>query len=63
LRYVAFTATIPDKVYTVIVGGGDLEPSRLGVTGGVGNNEPQVALMQRCGAAFCADTAANIARC
>ncbi len=38
------TPTIPEKVYTTIVSGGDLEPSRLGVTlGGVGGNEPQVA--------------------
>jgi preprotein translocase subunit SecD len=57
------TATIPDTVYTVIVGGGDLEPSRLGVTlGGVGNNEPQVAFQLHSDAAqrFAQYTAANI---
>jgi len=37
------SATIPEKVYTTIVNGADLDPTRLTVgLGGVGNNEPQV---------------------
>jgi len=40
------TATIPDKVYTTIVNGADLNPTQLTVQlGGVGNNEPQVSFV------------------
>jgi preprotein translocase subunit SecD len=42
----ALTNTIPDKVYTTIVNGSDLDPSKLTVgLGGVGNNEPQVSFV------------------
>ncbi|MBP7688039.1 MAG: protein translocase subunit SecD [Thermoflexales bacterium] len=40
------TATVPEKVYTTIVNGADLDPTQLTVQlGGVGNNEPQVSFV------------------
>jgi preprotein translocase subunit SecD len=40
------TATIPDKVYTTIVNGADLDPTKLTVgLGGTGSNQPQVSFL------------------
>ena len=42
----ALTNTIPDKVYTTIVNGSDLDPTKLTVgLGGVGNNQPEVSFV------------------
>ncbi len=57
------TPTVPDTVYAAVVSGGDLEPTRLGVTlGGVGGNEPQVAFQLHSDAAqrFATYTASNV---
>lgn len=56
-------STLPETVYEVIVGGADLDPTRLTVSlGGVGNNEPQVSFQLQGDSVqrFAAYTASNV---
>ncbi|MFN8598312.1 MAG: protein translocase subunit SecD [Anaerolineae bacterium] len=58
-----FSTTIPEKVYTTVVNGSELDPARLSVgLGGVSGKEPQVSfqLLGDASARFASYTASNV---